>query len=110
VLREAAGKTQADIATLTQIDQADVSRLERRQEFDDCLVATMRRVVEALGGRLELVAAFGNKRIVVTGVEDAAAAQQGVAAVEARRRSTSRAHRGVSKARRATSGGVGLRR
>ena len=30
VLREAAGKTQADLATLTQIDQADVSRLERR--------------------------------------------------------------------------------
>lgn len=75
VLREAAGKTQADLATLTQIDQADVSRLERRQEFDDCLVATLRRVVEALGGQLELVAAFGNKRIVVTGVEDAAAAR-----------------------------------
>ena len=110
VLREAAGKTQADLATLTQIDQADVSRLERRQEFDDCLVATLRRVVEALGGQLELVAAFGNKRIVVTGVEDAAAAHQSVAAIEARRRPRSRAPRGVSRAGRATSSGVGLRR
>ena len=85
VLREATGKTQADVATLTQIDQADVSRLERRHEFDDCQVATLRRVVEALGGQLELVATFGNKKITVTGVERETAAQQGVAAAEARR-------------------------
>jgi hypothetical protein len=67
-LREAAGKTQADVAEASQIDQADVSRLEKRESFDDCQVSTLQRYVAALGGRLELVAAFGDKKIVLTGV------------------------------------------
>ena len=66
-LREAVGKTQADIALEAQIDQADISRLESRKEFDDCLVSTLRRYLEALGGEFELVAAFGNKRIALAG-------------------------------------------
>ena len=37
-LREAAGKTQVEVAAESQIDQADVSRLERRESFDDCQV------------------------------------------------------------------------
>jgi predicted transcriptional regulator len=68
-LREAVGKTQVDVAKASQIDQADVSRLESRESFDDCQVSTLQRYVEALGGRLELVAAFGNKKIVLTGVQ-----------------------------------------
>jgi hypothetical protein len=51
------------------MDQADVSRLESREDFDDCQVSTLQRYVTALGGNLELVAAFGNKRIVLCGVE-----------------------------------------
>src|SRR5512146_548708 len=54
-LRDAVGKTQVDIAKQSQIDQADVSRLESRSDFEDCQVATLRRYVEALGGSLELV-------------------------------------------------------
>ena len=69
-LREAAGKTQVDVAHESQIDQADVSRLEARPDFDDCLVATMRRYVEALGGSLELVAHFGDKRIAIVGAQN----------------------------------------
>jgi hypothetical protein len=42
---------------------------ESREEFDDCQVSTLRRYVTALGGNLELVAAFGNKKIVLSGVE-----------------------------------------
>jgi len=42
-LREAAGKTQVDV--------------------------TLQRYLSAIGGRLELVAAFGDKRIVVAGVQ-----------------------------------------
>ena len=68
-VREAAGKTQVDVATEAQMDQADVSRLEGREGFDDCQVSTLRRYVKALGGHLELVAAFGNKKIVLCGVE-----------------------------------------
>jgi hypothetical protein len=66
-LREAAGKTQVDIAEASQIDQADISRLESRESFEECQVATLQRYVAALGGRLELVAAFGNKKIVLAG-------------------------------------------
>jgi len=69
VVREAAGKTQVDVAAQSQMDQADVSRLESREDFADCQVSTLQRYVTALGGNLELVAAFGNKRIVLCGVE-----------------------------------------
>ena len=68
-LREAAARTQLDVAASSQMDQADVSRLESRREFEDCQVSTLRRYITALGGTLELVAAFGNKKIVLCGVE-----------------------------------------
>ncbi|PYV07218.1 MAG: hypothetical protein DMG07_29310, partial [Acidobacteria bacterium] len=70
VLRDATGKTQTDIAAQTRIDQADISRLELRSDFDECQVLTLRRYLEALGGALELVAAFGEKRITLAGVSD----------------------------------------
>jgi transcriptional regulator with XRE-family HTH domain len=68
-LRDAVGKTQIDIARQSQIDQADISRLEARSNFEDCQVATLRRYVEALGGSLELVAQFGEKRIAIAGIQ-----------------------------------------
>jgi hypothetical protein len=71
-IREATGKTQVEVARAAQMDQADVSRLERRAEFDDCQVATLRRYIEALGGKLELVAAFDDKKIILAGVEQTA--------------------------------------
>jgi transcriptional regulator with XRE-family HTH domain len=67
-LREAAGKTQIDVAAASQINQADVSRLESREDFDDYQVSTLRRYLAALGGQLEIVGAFGNKKIVICGV------------------------------------------
>jgi hypothetical protein len=68
-LREAIGKTQIEVAGASQIDQGDISRLENRESFDDCQVATLQRYIAALGGRLELVATFGDKRIVLAGVQ-----------------------------------------
>jgi len=68
-IREAGGKTQVAVAEDSQMDQGDISRLEGRSNFDDCQVATLRRYVEALGGKLDLVAVFGDKRIVIAGVE-----------------------------------------
>ena len=68
-IREATGKTQVDVTEASQMDQADISRLEGRASFDDCLVSTLKRYVSALGGQLELVATFGDKRIILTGVQ-----------------------------------------
>jgi transcriptional regulator with XRE-family HTH domain len=78
-IREATGKTQVDVARAAQMDQADVSRLERRAEFDDCQVATLRRYIEALGGKLELVAAFNDKQIILAGAEQIAEVEPGKA-------------------------------
>jgi hypothetical protein len=68
-LRDAAGKTQLDVATDARMDQSDVSRLETREDFGDCQVSTLRRYVTALGGRFELVAVFGDKKIELSGIE-----------------------------------------
>ncbi|MBC8068743.1 MAG: XRE family transcriptional regulator [Deltaproteobacteria bacterium] len=65
-MREAVGKTQADVGEAARIDQGDISRLETRGTLDDCQVETLRRYVVALGGELELVAVFGDKKIILT--------------------------------------------
>ena len=69
-LREAIGKTQADVSDDSGIDQGDVSRLEKRSHFQDCQVETLERILSALGGRLDLVAVFGERRISIAGIED----------------------------------------
>lgn len=66
-IREATGKTQADVTGVSRMDQADISRLEGRASFDDCVVSTLKRYVAALGGELELVATFGDKKLILTG-------------------------------------------
>ncbi len=68
-IREAVGATQLAVGDESQINQADISRLESRTDFGDCQVATLRRYIAALGGNLELVARFGDKNIVLTAVE-----------------------------------------
>jgi Helix-turn-helix domain len=72
-VREAAGQTQHDVAHTAGMDQSDVSRLENRDDFGDCLISTLQRYVAALGGQLELVAAFGDKKIILTGATAAPA-------------------------------------
>jgi malonyl CoA-acyl carrier protein transacylase len=72
------------------MDQADISRLEARASFDDCQVSTLQRYLSAIGGRLEIVAAFGDKKIVVTGAQPGlsgvSAANQPLKRVVGRRR------------------------
>jgi hypothetical protein len=68
-VREAAGLTQVGVSDKSHINQGDVSRLESRTDFDDCQVATLQRYIDALGGQLELVARFGDKRITIVGVQ-----------------------------------------
>lgn len=64
-MREALGKTQEALATAAQMDQSEISKAERR---NDHLLSTLRRYVEAMGGELEVVAHFGDKRIRLQGV------------------------------------------
>jgi len=75
-VREAAGQTQIDVAQSARMDQSDVSRLENRENFGDCQVSTLQRYVAALGGQLELVAAFGDKKIILTGTTPGAPANK----------------------------------
>ena len=57
-LRIAALQTQEDMAQTLGVGQDTISRLEQRS---DMLLSTMRRYVEAMGGRLDLVATFPNR-------------------------------------------------
>jgi hypothetical protein len=68
-IREGAGKTQVEVKEISGIDQADISRLESREAFDECQVATLQRYVASLGGSMELVAVFGDKKIILAGVK-----------------------------------------
>ena len=54
-LRRTRKLTQEMIAHALKMEQASVSKLERR---DDMLISTLRRYVQGLGGRLEIVARF----------------------------------------------------
>src|ERR1043166_7453660 len=59
-IRELLGKTQEELAEATDMTQSEVSRLERRP---DVRLSTLKRVVEALGGEIEIFATFGDKRV-----------------------------------------------
>jgi hypothetical protein len=59
-LRRELGVTQAQMAHAAEMNQGEVSRLERRE---DHLVSTLRRCVRALGGDIEITAVVGDKRV-----------------------------------------------
>ena len=59
-LRRELGVTRVDMATAAEMTQAELSKLERR---DDHLISTLRRCVRALGGELEITAVVGDKRV-----------------------------------------------
>jgi hypothetical protein len=61
-LRQARQATQVDVAKAMKVEQAAVSKLERR---DDMYVSTLREYVKALGGELKLVASFPDAEIQV---------------------------------------------
>ena len=47
-----------------QVSQANISRIERQ---DDLKLSTLERYIEALGGRLEVRAIFGDEHVVLLG-------------------------------------------
>jgi DNA-binding transcriptional regulator YiaG len=54
-LREARAMTQQHLAALLGVNQAAVSKMERRA---DMYVSTLRHMIRAMGGELEIVAKF----------------------------------------------------
>ena len=61
-LRLAVERTQEDLAAALGVGQDTISRLEQRS---DMLLSTLRRYVEGMGGKLQLVAEFPNRPPVV---------------------------------------------
>ena len=57
-LRQAVAQTQEELAATLGVGQDTISRLEKRS---DMLLSTLRRYVEAMGGKLELVAKFHDR-------------------------------------------------
>ena len=60
-VRKAKSLTQTTLAAILEIDQSEVSRLERRS---DMLLSTLRSFIQAAGGELQLVATFPGSRPV----------------------------------------------
>ena len=58
-LRKAFALTQTDLAARLNIKQASVARMEQRS---DLLLSTLRAYVEAMGGRLDLIASLPRPR------------------------------------------------
>ncbi|MCZ7535666.1 MAG: helix-turn-helix domain-containing protein [Acidimicrobiia bacterium] len=54
-LRQARALTQSTVAGLLDMDQSEVSRLERRT---DMLLSTLKRFVEATGGEMHIVVSY----------------------------------------------------
>lgn len=67
-LRKARNVTQVEVARAMSVEQASISKLERRE---DMYVSTLREYVKALGGELKLVASFPDVEIQVHPYEPA---------------------------------------
>jgi DNA-binding XRE family transcriptional regulator len=73
-LRHAVSKTQKTVARTLNMGQDGISRLEKRS---DLLLSTLRNYVEAVGGRLTLVAQFPDQApIAIGGLGDIATAKE----------------------------------
>jgi DNA-binding XRE family transcriptional regulator len=59
-LRESLEVTQTSLAETMDVSQENISRIERQH---DLYLSTLRRYVEALGGHLEVIAVFPERRV-----------------------------------------------
>lgn len=57
-IRKGAGLTQTTVAEASSMTQPEIARLEGRDTLEGVRVETLRRYIEGLGGKLELVATF----------------------------------------------------
>ncbi|MBV1777609.1 helix-turn-helix domain-containing protein [Paeniglutamicibacter sp. ABSL32-1] len=63
-MREAADLTQSEVATLLQVSQNRVSRIEHG-DIERTQVDTLRKYVEAIGGRLRIEVELGDERLEI---------------------------------------------
>jgi DNA-binding XRE family transcriptional regulator len=63
-VREEQGLTQVELAERMHVTQPTVSQLEGG-EIDRAGLSTIKAYVEALGGTVEVVAAFGDRKVVL---------------------------------------------
>lgn len=61
-LRQATRVTQRELAKRIGVSQNRISKIEKGQ-FDRTQLGTVQRYVEALGGKLDIIATFGGQRI-----------------------------------------------
>ena len=54
-LRQLAGKSQRELAEIIGIKQPSLAKLEKQSDMQ---ISTLRKIIEALGGELDLVARF----------------------------------------------------
>ncbi len=66
-LRQARRTTQVEVAKALNVNQAAVSKLERRA---DMYISTLRAYVEAMGGHLEIIARFNEGAVRIGQFED----------------------------------------
>jgi len=66
-LRQARAMTQKAVGEVLKVNQPSVARLERRT---DMYVSSLRSYIEAMGGRLNIVAEFPQGSVVITNFSD----------------------------------------
>ena len=71
-LRRARALTQRDMAKMLKVNQPAVSKLEQRA---DVYVSSLRSYIEAVGGKLKIVAEFPEGEVAITNFSDAGNAQ-----------------------------------
>ena len=67
-IRKSIGLTQEDLATTLDITQPSLSKLENQ---DDMQISTLRRLIQALGGELEIIAHLPRGDIRITQFKEA---------------------------------------
>ena len=68
-IRQAVGMTQEEVAAILDVKQPTLSRMESQ---DDMQISTLRRLIEALGGKLEIIAHLPKWDIRISQFTDAA--------------------------------------
>ena len=71
-LRRARTLTQRDLAETLKVNQPAVSKLEQRA---DVYVSSLRSYIEAVGGRLKIVAEFPEGEVAITNFSDVGTAE-----------------------------------
>ena len=74
-VRKLTGKSQRELAEALGIKQPSLSKLEGQSDIQ---VSTLRRLIAALGGQLEIVARFGERTVRIVQFEPGATGKRGV--------------------------------